>query len=69
MAQVNNSNETFKSNYPTAPDGVVRTDAPDKKHPLVSGSAAGPGVSRAIDVGGADTNAAGVNNRSDKKIV
>lgn len=70
MAQVVGANSaTFFSNYPTAPDGVVRTDAPVKKHPLASGTAAGAAiVSTAVDVGGTSKNTDGVGTRSDTKI-
>lgn len=69
MAKTTGSNETFMSNYPTAPDGTVRTDAPVKKHPLASGTAAGAGIlSTAVAVGGASVNIDGVGTRSDKKI-
>lgn len=69
MASINYTNETFKSNYPTAPNGVVYTEALVVKHPLASGSAAGTAVTRSIDVGGADKNTDGVGTRSDRKII
>lgn len=69
MANNKGSNETFMSNYPTAPDGTVRTDAPVKKHPLAAGIAAGGAVPAVSDVGGAHVNSDGVGSRSDKKFV
>jgi hypothetical protein len=69
MSTATNTNATYFSNYPIAPDGVVRTDAPVKKHPLASGSAAGAAVTAAVAVGGADKNTDGVGTRSDRKIV
>lgn len=68
MAVNAGSNETFKSNYPTAPDGVVRTEAVVKKHPLVAGAVAGPAIAGSIDVGGTAVNSDGVGTRSDRKI-
>lgn len=69
MSTVNNTNATYFSNYPGAPDGVVRTDAPVKKHPLVVGTAAGPAVTGIPAVGGTASNTDGVGTRSDRKIV
>lgn len=70
MAKTSGDNETFFSNYPTAPNGVVRTDAPVKAHPIVvaQGNTAGTPITGAIDVGGTHKNTDGVGTRSDKKI-
>lgn len=70
MSTVLNTNATYFSNYPTAPDGAVRTDAVVKAHPLVvaAGKTAGQALTSAIDVGGTSKNSDGVGTRSDTKI-
>lgn len=68
MAKATGSNETFLSNYPSAPDGVLRTEALVKAHPLVSGNVAGPAAKTTVDVGGSDKNTDGVGTRSDRKV-
>lgn len=70
MASLKGTNETFKSNYPSAPDGVVQTDAPVKAHPLVlaAGKTAGTAVTGSVDVGGTAKNSDGIGTRSDAKI-
>lgn len=69
MSSVNFTNATWKSNYPSAPDGIVQTEAVLKHHPLVTGPAAGLPAKSPVDVGGVDTNLDGVGTRSDRKIV
>lgn len=68
MAKTTGTNETHLSNYPTAPDGVVRTEAPVKAHPLAVSGVAGNPAKAVVDVGGGDKNTDGVGTRSDKKI-
>lgn len=68
MSTASNTNATYFSNYPSAPDGVLRTDAPVKKHPLAPGTVAGSAVTAVPAVGGADKNTDGVGTRSDRKI-
>lgn len=69
MSSATGNNATYFSNYPNAPDGVVRTEAPVKKHPLAPGTAAGAALSSAPDVGGTSKNSDGLATRSDRKIV
>lgn len=69
MSTATNTNATYFSNYPIAPDGVLRSDAPVKKHPLAPGTTAGSPVSTIPVVGGSDKNTDGVGTRSDRKIV
>lgn len=69
MSTAVNTNVTYFSNYANAPDGVVRTDAPVKAHPLVVAASgkAGDALSGIAAVGGTAKNADGLGTRSDTK--
>lgn len=66
-AAVGANSATYFSNYPAAPDGVLRTDAPVKKHPLAPGTVAGAPLAAAPDVGGTAKNTDGLATRSDTR--